>query len=78
MTRASEDTLNNLHMTVAKVLTEQIYEEEPRAAMVSIAVKFLKDNDITCSIKDNQDMSILSDALKEKRAKRKLRIVGDE
>ena len=76
--RASEDTLGNLHKALAEVLTTQVYEEEPSAAMLSIAAKFLKDNDITCSIKDNQDMTVLSDALKEKRAKRKLRIVGDE
>lgn len=78
MTKASEETLSHLHMSVARVLNEQINEEDPSAAMLSITVKFLKDNEITCSIKDNQDMSVLSEALKEKRAKRKLRIVGDE
>ena len=77
--KASEDTLGALHSRVASVLTDNLETEDgPSPSMISIAVKFLKDNEITCSIKDNQDMSILSDALKEKRAKRKLRIVGDE
>ena len=78
MTKATEDDLSKLHRKVAQVLTDNLESEEgPRTSVLSIAVKFLKDNEITCSIKDNQDMNALSDALKEKRAKRKLKLVGD-
>ena len=78
MTKATEESLSTLHRKVAQVLTDNLeWEEGPRTSVLSIAVKFLKDNEITCSIKDNQDMNALSDALKEKRAKRKLKLVGD-
>jgi len=77
--KASEEALGVLHSRVADVLIENLETEEgPSPSIISIAVKFLKDNEITCSIKDNQDMDSLNEALKAKRAKRKLRIVGDE
>jgi len=76
MAKATEDQLNKLHGMVATVLTMQLADpEECTAATVAIAAKFLKDNDITASIEDNKDMTSLSDALKEKREKRKLRVV---
>ena len=77
--KASENTLSTLHSKVAEVLIDNLETEDgPNPSIISIAVKFLKDNEITCSIKDNQDMESLNESLKAKRAKRKLRIVGDE
>lgn len=79
MTRATEDDLGVLHRKVANVLLENLETEDgPSPSMISIATKFLKDNDITCSIQDNQDMSALEKSLKAKRAKRRLKVVGDE
>ncbi len=78
--KATEATLSQLHSSVANVLLNNLTNEndEPYPIIISQAIKFLKDNDITCSITDNQDMAVLNDALKEKRAKRKLRIVGED
>lgn len=77
--KASENTLGTLHSRVASVLADNLENDEgANPSIISIAVKFLKDNEITCSIKDNQDMDALNEQLKAKRAKRKLRIVGDE
>lgn len=79
MTKATETDLGNLHGKLAQVLSDNLETEDgPNPSIISIAVKFLKDNEITCSIKDNQDMDSLNESLKAKRAKRKLRIVGEE
>ena len=79
MTKATEQDLGDLHGKLTRVLSDNLENEDgPSPSILSIAVKFLKDNEITCSIKDNQDMDSLNESLKAKRAKRKLRIVGDE
>ena len=78
MARATEGTLSDLHEAVAQQLLNKVSDEDSHASWTSIAIKFLKDNEITCSIEDNQDTSALSEKLKEKRAKRRLRVVGDE
>lgn len=78
--KASEENLGDLHLEVSKVLRNNLEDEDGRAnsSILSLSIRFLKDNEITCSIADNQDTQMLSDALKAKRAKRKLRIVGEE
>lgn len=76
--KASEEVLNNLHGVVATTLALALGEEEVQVGMMAQAIKFLKDNDITASMSDDENLHTLSDALKEKRSKRKLRIVpGD-
>lgn len=45
--RASSEELDLLHATVAQALSDAIRSGEAPAAMVAVAVKFLKDNDIT-------------------------------
>ena len=77
--KASESALGSLHSRVAEVLIDNLETEDgPIPSIISIAVKFLKDNEITCSIQDNQDMSALNNALQAKRAKRKLKIVSGD
>jgi hypothetical protein len=76
--KATEDHLNNLHGIVTSRLVEAMSAEEVSPAMMAQAIKMLKDNDITTSIENNEGLSSLSDALREKRAKRKLRIVPGE
>jgi hypothetical protein len=78
MSKATEDQLNLLHGIVTQKLIDEISEEECSPAMMAQAIKMLKDNDITTSIENNEGLSSLSDALREKRAKRKLRIVPGE
>ncbi len=76
--KATEDFLSQLHGRVAQTLMEQLCDEEVKPAMVAQAVKFLKDNDITVSISEDENMTALDEMLKQHREKRKLRIVGDE
>ena len=80
MNRASEADLGILHKALAEALLAGLYNDEGHLSVkvASVAVKFLKDNDITCSISDNQEMEDLNKALAEKRNKRRLRIVGEE
>lgn len=40
---------------------------DPSPSLLAAAVKFLKDNDITCSISENEAMSDLEKRLQEKR-----------
>lgn len=77
MSKATEDLLNTLHGRVAQTLIQHIDDEEVSPAMMAQAIKFLKDNDITTSIETDDGLNTLSDALKAKREKRKLRIVPE-
>lgn len=45
--RASEEALDELHGTVARVLTARMKTDEVTAAEIAVAVKFLKDNAIS-------------------------------
>ena len=93
MSKATEDKLSALHGTVAGVLMEALSDritivseetgeekEIPAAspAMVAQAIKFLKDNDITAAIEEDENLSGLSDMLQQKREKRGLRLVNGE
>jgi len=52
---AKETKLGKLHETVAQKYIDALNNpEECTAAMLSSAVKFLKDNDITCEADDPQ------------------------
>ena len=90
--KTTEKELNALHGTVARVLRSQLEEtvsitgedgEESEVmiappAVLAAAIKFLKDNDITTSIEDDENMSELEDMLKEKRKKRGLRLASSQ
>lgn len=91
MSKAPESELSELHGTIAKVLrtqledtivvseegeTKEIFTASP--AVLAQAIKFLKDNNITASVEDDENLSDLEEALKAKREKRKLRIVGED
>lgn len=76
--KATEDVLNKLHGQVAINLISAVTDDEVSPAMMAQAIKFLKDNDITASIADDENMSSLAEELKKKRENRKLRIVQGE
>ena len=92
MARSTEHELSELHGTIARVLRSQLEEtvtftdengiEKEVAtatpATLGVAIKFLKDNDITASIADDENLNELDDLLKKKREKRGLRLVSEE
>lgn len=105
MSKASEKLLGDLHGAVAKVLTDQVLEQEEvqelgvdgmpfgtgemaysaSPATLATAIKFLKDNSITCDIKVDKNMGNLADALAKKQkhsrlndgAQAALKVVGE-
>lgn len=91
MGKSTEQELSALHGAVAQVLRKQIEEEitiinedgesqtimNASPATLGVAIKFLKDNNITASIEDDENMSDLDELLKSKREKRSLRLVSE-
>ncbi len=77
MTTASDKELGALHATVAKVLTQAISGEECSAAVLSVAVTFLKNNNITASPTDNAELAELNKQLAQRRAQGKERLKAD-
>lgn len=61
--RASEDALSELHNLVAKALIEKIKSGEATSADYNAAIKFLKDNAISCVVEQNDTMQELIDTL---------------
>lgn len=62
---ASEGALGELHATLAKVLTAALTSEGGApAAVLAVAAKFLKDNDISCAVSGNSAMEELDAAMK--------------
>jgi hypothetical protein len=90
MSKSTEDELSSLHGAIAQVLIDQIKEtivitEEDGAekeiytvtpATLGVAIKFLKDNDITASIADDENLGELEEMLQVKREKRGLRLAS--
>lgn len=91
MAKGSESQLSELHGVIAKVLKDQLSERititdeetgEEREiytatpATLAQAIKFLKDNDITVSVEDDENLSELDELLKKKREKRTLRLAA--
>jgi hypothetical protein len=66
---ATEDALGELHATVARVLTSAIATqgEEVTAATLSVAVTFLKNNNITADPSSNAELAELTAALAARR-----------
>ncbi len=90
MARSTEQELSELHGAIARVLISQLNEtititdDDGMEAVVAtatpatlgVAIKFLKDNDITASIADDENMNELGEMLKRKREKRGLRLAS--
>ena len=90
MARSTEQELSELHGAIARVLISQLSEtititdDDGMEAVVAtatpatlgVAIKFLKDNDITASIADDENMNELDEMLKRKREKRGLRLAS--
>ena len=78
--KASENELSGLHKLVALVLKHQLeetYEDEDgkehyvaSPALIAQVRQFLKDNEITCDINADDNMSALTELLEKKRGKR--------
>ena len=60
---ATEDTLGELHELIAKGLIAKLKSGEATPADYNAAIKFLKDNDISCIGSQNDDMKELVDSL---------------
>ncbi|WP_425486139.1 hypothetical protein [Achromobacter deleyi] len=76
ISKATVEALSELHGVVARELTRRINADEASAADIGAAIKFLKDNNITASVEDNDQMRSLKDKLAEREAKRgKLKLV---
>lgn len=58
--KASLDQLNSLHGMVAGQLAANL--DDPK--VLSMAIKFLKDNDITADILESESMMSLTDSIK--------------
>lgn len=65
---ASEGTLGLLHTLVAQSLIDKIKAGEATASDVSNALKMLKDNNITCSVEDDNELGELTKLLGKKPA----------
>lgn len=60
---ASEGTLGLLHEAVATALMERIAAGEATASDISNAIKMLKDNNITCTPSDDNELGELETLL---------------
>lgn len=83
---ASEGKLGTLHEQLARVMSEALedqvttYEDDegetkevrikPSAAIMQVAAKFLKDNNITCAPSQDNAMGELEEKMRQQRAKR--------
>lgn len=61
--RATEQTLSMLHELTAQALIEKIKSGEATSADLNAAIKFLKDNDISCVVTQSDPMKELIDGL---------------
>ena len=61
--RATEDELGELHAIVARTIRQKLESGEATSADLSVAIKFLKDNNINCIAEQNDDMQKLIDTL---------------
>lgn len=59
--KASMDELNSLHAMVAGQLAANL--DDPK--VLSMAIKFLKDNEITADILESESMMSLTDSIKK-------------
>ena len=90
--KSSEQELSTLHGVVAQVLAAQLGETATftdesgkevtvmtaQPATISAAIKFLKDNDITSSVEDDDNLGSLQDQLAKRREARGTRLKSVE
>lgn len=59
---AKADELQQLHALLAKTLANEITSGEgpPQASLLNVARQFLKDNNVTSSVKHDPNLGILS------------------
>lgn len=75
---ATENELGTLHVLVAKVLKDRIGDKEVcTAADVNAAIKFLKDNNITCAPGADKHTDELKEELEKQAAANKTAPVDD-
>ena len=58
--KASLDDLNGLHAMVARTLADNL--DDPKT--LALAVKFLKDNDVTVDMLESESMMSITDSIK--------------
>ncbi len=63
---ASENELSELHKEVARVLRQRLQDGTASAADISAAIKFLKDNNISCPIEDSEDLGAIARGIPER------------
>jgi len=63
MEKANEELLAALHNQVAHKLLERIQSPEATASDFAQAIKFLKDNEITCDVRASTGLQALKDAI---------------
>ena len=64
-----QEVLDKLHSTIAQDLLDRIITGEATAAELTIAVKFLKDNNVTVDLEDSEPVMNLVKALPFSEAK---------
>lgn len=67
---ADKSLMESLHNRVAQQLLEAVDSGECSAQLMGVAVKFLKDNNITAVIQDDATMAELQKRLEERARKR--------
>lgn len=67
---ANEGVLGELHELIARNLAARIESGEATASDLAVAVKFLKDNNITCIPAGDNALGELEEKLKTRKSKR--------
>ena len=65
MTRASEDFLGSIHALVGEEIRDMLQDVDPRQRRegVQLALKFLKDNNITAQIEASEPLANIASSL---------------
>lgn len=65
MTRASEDFLGSIHALVGQEIRDMLQDVDPRQRRegVQLALKFLKDNNITAQIEASEPLANIASSL---------------
>jgi hypothetical protein len=65
MTRASEDFLGSIHALVGEEIRDMLQDMDPRQRRegVQLALKFLKDNNITAQIEASEPLANIASSL---------------
>jgi len=65
MSRASEDFLGQIHAMVGQEISDMLNDPDPRQRLngVSYALKYLKDNNISCQIQASEPLANIAQTL---------------